>query len=725
MNINHVMLPDEEEYKPNRNTRLIIILSAATLTLFALAFILLLHTYSKGLPSIYQLTNIEPSISTKIYSLDGQIIKEFYNERRILVPLNRMSPHLIDAVIATEDRKFYEHWGMNIPAFIRAMVVNLWHREFAQGASTITQQLARTLFLTREKTIPRKIKEILTAIKLERNYSKNEILEMYLNQSYFGRGAYGIQASAQTYFNKNADELSVLDCALLVGLLKAPANYSPIENPQMAQTRRNVVLDAMADARKITKQMADSLRQLPLSTSLSDSPTGKAPYFTEMVRQYLETKYGEKQLYSSGMAVYTTLNVELQKEAEKTMFEQLDILQQQMEKTHSLDDTSYTVEIKKPNPQTNHNRSNSSGLGREYKQIQGSLVVLDNNSGDILALIGGKNFDQSKFNRAIQAQRQPGSAFKPFVFTAAIDNGYKVTDIIYDTPIVLIGADGKEWRPENYDKTFSGPMNLREALRISRNLVSIKLLQKIGPKQAIFYASKMGIKSVLQAVPSLAIGTSEVNLLELTSAYSVFPNGGIKVEPRYVLKIVDRYGNILEENSSPQKEEVLNDQTAYVMTNLLQTVVDRGTGAAARWLGFTRPAGGKTGTTDECMDNWFVGFTPQITAGVWVGYDDKTVIGRDITGASTALPIWTKTMLKAHENLPVENFSPPAGIAYRTVCLESGLLATDKCPDVAQEVFVEGNEPERTCDLHPSRGTPSTDKTKSKAEKKGKEQLHF
>jgi penicillin-binding protein 1A len=712
--------PEESTYYVRRKSAVFLVSLAAFLILILLLFLELLNTYNKGLPSFSQLTNIEPSLSTKIYSADGNLIKEFYTQRRILVPLKQMPPYLVNALLASEDRKFYSHWGIDLTGTARALTTALLRLRNIQGASTITQQLARTLFLTMDKTMSRKIKEALTAIKLERTYSKDEILEMYLNQIYFGQGAYGVQAAAQVFFSKDAKELSLPECALLVGVLPSPNRYSPFKDPDLALSRRNSVMKAMKDFGKLTKAEYDSLKALPLQLKPSSLRMGSAPYFTEMVRRYLEKKYGEKDLYSSGLVVYTTLNFKLQEEAEKIMLEQLEVLQKEMEKTHSLDDSNYTVEVV-----DSLAPAKDKSIRRAYKQMQGSLVAIDNNTGDILAMVGGKDFEKSKFNRAIQAQRQPGSAFKPFVFTAAIDNGYKVTDIIYDTPIVLIAGDGKEWRPENFDKTFKGPMNLREALRISRNLVSIKLLQKIGPEQAVFYASKMGIKSPLQAIPSLAIGTSEVNLLELTSAFSVFPNGGIRVEPRYIAKIVDRYGNTLEESSSPQKEEVLSVQTSCIMTSLLQTVVDRGTGAAARAMGFSRPAGGKTGTTDECMDNWFVGFTPQITTGVWVGYDDKTVIGKDVTGATTALPIWTNFMLKAHEGLPVENFQEPTGIVHKIVCTESGLLATDKCPSIVEEIFVQGNEPEKTCDIHPSKNPPSPDKIKSRTEQKKKEELHF
>ena len=666
-----------------------------------LAIIIAYNTYKKDLPSLAQLHNIEPSLVTKIYSADGKVIKEFYTERRIVTPLEKMSPHLIDALLSTEDRRFYQHWGVNLLSNLRAFWVSFWSGERIKATSTITQQLARTLFLTPERTISRKIKEVLTSIKIERNYTKEEILEFYLNQCYFGKGAYGVQSASQLYFGKNVEDLSISESAILIGIPKNPSRYSPLTNPDLALKRRNVVLESMKDFGKISKQLADSLKSLPLEIHPTPTPLGEAPYFTEMVRQYLEKNYGEDALYRGGLSVYTTLNSELQKVAEDALLKELKTRQKNMEKTHTLRDTSYTVMV-----------MDSSGekplRKRAYKQIQGALLAKDNRTGDILALVGGKDFIQSKFNRATQALRQPGSGFKPFVYTAVIDNGAKPTDIMYDTPIVLIGEDGKEWSPHNFDEIFRGPVTLRRALAKSINVISAKLIQKVTPEQAIFFASHMGISSSLSPYPSLALGTSEVTLWDMVTAFSVFPNGGIKVEPRYILKITDRYGKILEENRFPKREEVLSAQTAYIMTTMLQSVIQRGTGFGARVKGFTRPAGGKTGTTDNCSDNWFNGFTPQITAGVWIGYDDKTVIGHNVTGASTALPVWTEFMMKAHENLPVEDFEAPPGIYFKAVCLESGLLATDKCPRIILDVFTEETAPTEYCNIHRSKGLPDT-----------------
>ena len=678
------------------------ILLAVVILIFTLLTISLAKaykTYKKDLPSLAQLHNIEPNLSTKLYSADGKLIKEFYTERRTLIPLKEMPSYLVDALLAAEDRKFYSHWGIDLTGTARALTTALLHLKKIQGASTITQQLSRTLFLTPERTLTRKIKEALTAIKIERTYSKDEILEMYLNQCYFGEGAYGIEAAAQVFFSKDAKDLNLPECALLVGVLPSPNRYTPLKYPDLALGRRNSVLKAMEDFGKLTKAEYDSLKAFPLKLKPSSLKTGLGPYFSEMVRQYLIDKYGEKSLYSGGLLVYTTLNSDMQRTADEIVKSQLALLQKNFESSHTLKDKDYTtVAVDTLNGKVKKRRV--------FKELQVALVALDNQNGNILAMAGGKDFTKSEFNRAVQALRQPGSAFKPFVWTAALENGFNPTDIIYDTPVVLQAGDGTEWRPENYDNTFRGPMTLREGLRISRNIISVKLVQKITPEQAIKYAHQLGISSYLAPYPSVALGASEVTLLELTDAYSVFPNGGVRVEPRFFLQIKDRYGKILEKNTQVKKQEVLDPQTAYVMTSMLQTVIDQGTGYAARLWGFDRPAGGKTGTTDEYMDTWFIGFTPQITVGVWVGFDDKTTLGKHGTGAEVALPIWTEFMKFATSKMEASGFQKPEGVFLRTVCLKSGLLATSRCPDTATDYFTDKSEPKEYCNLHPWKDLP-------------------
>jgi penicillin-binding protein 1A len=674
------------------------------LILAALVFILLILViyrtyiiYQKDLPSFESLHNIEPSLKTRVYSADGTLLQEFYNENRALVPYDKIPRKMVDMLMAVEDREFFNHWGVHLRRILQVFFSDVLRMERAKGTSTITQQLARMLFLTRERTIERKIKEALTAVKLERTYSKEEILQMYLNQYYFGRGAYGISAAAKAYFDKSVDDLTVNDCALLVGLLKAPSRYSLSDSTELAARIRNRSLYSYYDWGKITKQEYDSLKVLPLELKSPKETTGKAPYFTEMVRQYIYDKYGEDALYSGGLKVITTIDWPLQSRAEEELSRKLDTMQAFYERRYGINNPTYTYLVTDSGKKDYYPH-------RVFKEINGAAVSIRNETGDVIVLIGGKSFAESKYNRAVQAPRQPGSAFKPFVFTAAIDNGYHPSDIFFDNSIVLEIPGTKEWRPQNFDDEFMGEMTLRDGLRLSRNLIAIKLLLKVSPEQVIFYANRLGITSPLRPVASLAIGTSEVRLIEITSAYTVFPNGGIKVPYRYILKIYDRYGNLLEDNSAIQKEEVLSSQTAYIMVNMLQSVVDNGTGHAARTLGFVRPAAGKTGTSDNFTDNWFVGFTPQITTGVWVGFNDRTSIGKNQTGSANALPIWTSIMATAHDTIPITDFTVPDGIVFADICLKSGKLATDRCHDVRREVYKAGDVPTETCPLHPSKG---------------------
>jgi len=660
--------------------------------------------YQKDLPSFAKLHNIEPSLKTKIYASNGTLLQEYFNENRILTPYIKIPNHMIDMVMAVEDREFMNHWGVNIKRIVSAMVINITRWRIAQGASTVTQQLARMLFLNRKQTIERKIKEAMTAVKLERAYSKEEIIQMYLNEYYFGWGAYGIAAAARTYFNKSVEELSIGDCAFLVGLFKGPSRYSAkvFENPESAVRIRNRSLNSFYDWGKITEAEYDSLIQLPSGINPPVEQPGRAPYFTEVIRKYLLATYGEKALYSGGLKVISTLNWDLQQVVETEVKKKLDSLQAWLERKHKPTNPTYTYAI----PDTSDSLADPlTDSIRVYQQIQGASVSIENATGNVLALIGGKSFKETKWNRAVQSLLTPGSAFKPFIYTAAIDNGYNPADLFYDNSIKLKIPGAPDWRPHNYDSKFLGEMTLRDALRKSRNLISVKLVLKIGPEQAIFYAHKFGITSTMQPYPTLAMGATEVRPIELISAYTVFPNGGIKIPYRFITKITDRYGNILEDNAVVQKDEVLSAQTAYIMVSMMQSVMQPGgTGQRARWMGFTRPAGGKTGTSDNWCDNWFVGYTPQITTGVWIGFDSKISIGRRQDGSRNALPVWTAIMKAAHDSLPVVDFEIPDGIVFADVCLESGELATDRCEKVRNEIYREENVPIETCPLHPSAG---------------------
>ncbi|MEA3296344.1 MAG: PBP1A family penicillin-binding protein [candidate division Zixibacteria bacterium] len=700
------MVTKQSKYHSYRMRNLIVAVLIIGFVLMVVAGYKTYRVYQSDLPSFEQLHNIEPSLKTKIYDRNGFLLKEFYTENRALTPFKDIPPKLINMLLASEDHEFYDHWGINVRRVIVVAVSNLMRWRRAAGASTITQQLARMLFLTREKTFERKIKEALTAIKLERTYSKEEILEMYLNQYYFSRGAYGIAAASHLFFSKGVSELTTNDCAILIGVLKAPNVNSPFNNLDKALKARNRVLHSYYSWGRTSLELYDSLRSEPIVINPPEEKSGIAPYFTETVRQHILETYGESVLYSGGLKVFTSLDVDLQKEAEQAIYKKVDSLQARIERYYDLDNPTYTEFL----PDTLDDLGDSIPT---YRKVQGAFVAIDNSNGDVLAMVGGRSFEETKFNRVVQSELQPGSCFKPFVYTACIDNGFRTTDIIDDNPIVLEIPGTKEWRPHNFDYKFWGPITLRQGIQYSRNLVAVKLLLKIHPEQAIFYAQRMGITTQLDPVPSLAIGSGVVKLIELVSAFSTFPNSGIHIPYRMVHKVVDRYGRILEDNTAVVKEEVLSAQTAYIMVDLMRSVVDSGTGRRSRWMGFTRPAGGKTGTTDNFCDNWFVGYSPQITAGNWVGFDEKISLGRNQDGAKNGVPVWTEFMIAAHDSLPVLDFEEPEGIVHLDVCLESGEIATDRCIKVRNEVFIEGTEPTTTCHLHPSHGLDIVNPTRS------------
>ena len=656
----------------------------------------ILIRFGRRLPSLQELENFRPKLITTVYSADGQVLKRFAEQRREYTPYERIPTQLIDAVVATEGRRFWQHWGLDLSGIFRAALSNLKAGRIVQGGSTITQQLARNLFLSQKVSLERKIKEQLTAIRIERAYSKQEILEMYLNQVYFGHGAWGAQAASRLYFSKDVENLSLNQCATLAGLLKAPTLYSPLDYPLRAIKRRNHVLKRMAELEMISKEEAEEISDQDLELNPQLEEPGEAPYFVEYVRQQLEKKYGSQLLYEEGVSVYTTLNLKLQKIAEKVLLEQLARRQKIAEEQFALQDSLPVDSLR-------------------TRVVQGALVAIDPHNGHILAMVGGRDFKESKFNRATQALRQPGSAFKPFVYTAAVDNGYRPTDLILDTPISLPMPDGTLWQPENYDRIFKGPVTLRQALAESRNVATIQLLMKLTPKVVRHYAQMMGISSPLSPVYSLAIGSSDVRLIELVSAYGVFPNRGIRVEPIAVLSIIDRNGNIIEQREKGREKEVLRASTAYVMTSMLESVMDEGTGRGARlWYGFRRAAGGKTGTTNDFTDAWFIGFIPQMVAGVWIGFDEKIPLGKEhASAAAVALPVWARFMKAACDSLelPVEDFEMPPTVVSLEICTQSHKLATPYCPRKREEVFIRGTEPTESCPLHqgPGKTLPEPD----------------
>jgi len=664
---------------------------------------------SRDLPSLTQLEHYEPELSTKVLSADGKVIKEFFIKKRTLVPLERIPMKMQQAVIATEDRRFYDHWGLNLRAIARALVVDLITLSKRQGASTITQQLARQLYWNLEKKWSRKIQEQLTAIQMERTYTKREILEMYLNHMYFGHGAYGVQAAARRYFGKDVEDLTLDECALLTAVLRRPAYYSPITHPDRAKARRDLVLRVMRTVGYITEEEYQAARRRPIQVlkTSRDEDIGIAPYFTEWIRQQLEDRYGPR-VYTDGLTVYTTLDTRVQACAEAAVRSHLKKLQDDVNKRLKSKNLIKEFIV----PLATNGRDLKSLLAdtafvdsviTSKTAVQVAVVVLDPRDGHILAMIGGRNFNESKFNRAVQARRQPGSAFKPFVWLAAIDNGYTPVDSLLNQPVVMFLETGDRWAPHNYDGSTGGPTTLREGLRLSLNLIAARLITEVVPPQRVAdYAKQLGLTTPIYPYYSLALGTSEVIPIELTAAYGAIGNKGILAQPFGILKVVDKYGNVLEENQ-PKLRQVLREETAYIMTDMMETVVNRGTGAGVRSLGFYRPAAGKTGTTDEWTDAWFIGYTPQIVASVWTGLDDpKMTLGPGKDGAHAAVPIWARLMKCAHDSLklPVEDFTMPPGVLRVQICRHSKKLATEACPQTEWEVFERRLAPNDYCDIH-------------------------
>ncbi len=608
------------------------------------------------LPSIDAL-DTPSSEATRIYAADGQLIASLYQENRDSIPLSQVPRSLQRAVIDTEDADFYRHHGVSLRAVLRAGFRNVREKGYAEGGSTITQQLARNLFLTSAKSIERKIAELLLAVQVERRLTKDEILERYLNQVYFGQGAYGVETAAQVYFGKPAQDLTLAQSVLLAGLIRAPSHYSPFEHPSRARARMVEVLQRMVDQGDLTpREMAAALH-----TPLHFADKGnagligiRAPYFVSYILPMLRQRYGEEALYKGGLRIYTTLDVTLQAEAEVALRHGIDEAQRRHQTVH-----------------------------------QGAIVVLDPRTGYIRAMIGGYDFQKSKFNRAWQAHRQPGSAFKPFLYTTAIMRGFPLTKMLLDEPIEFAQPGGKVWAPQDFDHTWHGLVTMRYALENSINVASIRLEEEVGPEAVVEVAHRMGIKSRLQPVLSLTLGSNDVTLLEMVSAYGVFANGGVRSAPVAILKVTDWHGKVLEEHV-PLRRIVLSPEVAYLMTDMLKGVMLRGTGTAAN-IGI--PAAGKTGTADDYRNAWFIGFTPYLVTGVSMGNDDDSPMNH-VVGGSVPARIWAAFMKRATADQPKDDWPQPGGIAAQTLCGTSGLLATPGCVRPHSELFVKGTEPE-------------------------------
>ena len=689
-----------------------IILSGAIVVLLFIGFL------SRDLPSLEQLENYDPDLVTRIYSADGKVLNELFVQKRVFVELYNIPAQMQNAVIASEDRRFYEHWGLSLRSVARAIGINILSLSYRQGFSTLTQQLARNLYKTIgfEDSILRKIKEVITAVQIERTYTKDEILEMYLNTVHFGHGTYGVEAATKRFFGKESKDLTVDESALLVGLLPSPASYSPVRHPERARKRRNTVLRLMRDQGYINHSEHAQYRAMTLESINEDPTRGLAPYFTEYVRRLLEKEDEalDINIYRDGLKIYTTLDSRLQSIAEKVILEAIHKSQEKLNNRIINNQEEFELLGHLTIYDEDSVKMMMRGEAQLFKDLRSKLLVqtafvaINPKTGGIIAMLGGRPDYHDQYNRAVQARRQPGSVFKPFVYTTALENGYTVTQQLLNQPVVLNvqNTDGSwvKWKPQNYGGSTGGLTTLREGIRKSLNLISVRIVQQdyAPAEQVKRTAQRMGISTDIRAVDAIALGTSEVIPLELVSAYAAYANKGVYSKPIAITKIEDRYGNTIREYH-PVQYEVLSEEIAYLMTNLMQTVMDRGTGGSARWkYNFTRPAAGKTGTTQGWSDAWFVGFTPQIAAGVWFGVDDYQVsLGKGQDGSKAALPSWANFMRDSHImlELPRVNFQKPDGILVSEICSVSKMRSRKACP-IEKEVYKVGTGPSQKCRIH-------------------------
>jgi len=648
----------------------VMMICITALTVFGVA---IYFYFTHDLPSIETLKNYRPSTITKIFSEDGEVIGEFFYEKREVVSLDRVPNYLIQAFVAGEDARFFQHKGLDYLAILRALFRNIFSGEIVQGGSTITQQVVKSLLLSPEKSFTRKIREAILAYKIEKYLTKDEILFLYLNQIYLGHGAYGVAAAAESYFGKTVEELNIAESAVLAGLPQAPSKYSPYHHPQQAKKRQVYILNRMTEEGFISpsegikaaqnpyvlRREVGAIHELPLQS--------KAFHFVEYIRRYIEEKYGKDALYKNGLQVFTTIDLHFQRTAQEAMEAGLKEIEKR-EKYPSADMPLLP---------------------------ESALVCFDLETGYVKAMVGGRDFKKSQFNRATQARRQTGSAFKPIVYASALDKGFTPASIIVDSPIVFEWGD-KKWKPKNFEGKFSGPTTLRNALTHSVNIVTVKIAQEVGIEYIRDYAQKLGISSPLHHDLSMALGSSSISLYELTKAYAVFANEGDVFKPIFIKKILDRNGNLLEENlplfyakQSFEEGQVLTPQTAFLMTYLLQGVVQHGTGWRARSLG--RPVAAKTGTTDQFMDAWFIGYTPELITGVWVGFDEERSLGENETGSRAASPIWVVFMSKILKDKPIKYFSVPEGMEFMKIDPKTGQVSIGK--EGLLECFREGTGP--------------------------------
>lgn len=765
-------------------------ISLTIISVFIAAVILstIIFVYFLSLPDVRELENYQPIQATRIFDINNKLISEFFNEKRVVVPLKNVPDYLINAIIATEDHRFYKHSGIDIVSIVRAFLKNILAGEIVQGGSTLTQQLAKNLFLSSERTFIRKLKEAILTIQIEMHYSKKEILEFYCNQVCFGHGAYGAESASQTFFGKSASKLNLAEAAYLAGFIQAPTIYSPYKNPKLAKERQLFVLKRVLKSNLIHADEYEKAKQKTVHFAPFRYRQDKAPYFTEYIRKILEKKFDEKTFYESGLSIWTTVDLRIQQIADvnfkkylkeknnflgryepkflekgqtieekiqkeigiaskKELLEYLNggkltwglvkkvaeenavvslgwgvegnlpfdgmkwIKRQEFKDFEEKDKSGfYRFGITKATDALAQNhlvRVKISAIDNKKKNIQlelhqeqtlqGAVVAIEPQTGFIKAMIGGHDYAESSLNRAVQTRRQPGSAFKPFIYTAAIDIGQTGARSIVDSPVSFPDASSdKEWAPSNYYGIYYGPVTLRKALSLSLNVASVKLLQEIGVDKAIKYANLLGIKSPLTPNFTLALGTSEVTLLEITSAYSTYANEGIHVEPMAIKMIKDVSGNVLEKYNTIENI-ALKENVNYIMVDMLQAVTKEGTGRYARKI-VGRPIGAKTGTTDNATDAWFIGFTPDLALGVHISFDDRTSMGQHATGEEMTGPIWARIMSDIYGQSEIHDFPAPKNIVFKEIDNRSGLLATPKCKEIVVQAFIKGTEPTKECD---------------------------
>lgn len=733
--------------------------TAAATAIGLIVLFLLWRELDKKLPPVDKLANYQPSVASQVFASDGTLIGEFFFEKRYLVPFESIPVVVRQAFIAAEDAAFYRHRGIDFPSIVRAFLNNLVAGGVVQGGSTITQQVVKALLLTPERSYERKIKEIVLSLRLERQLEKDEIFYLYLNQIYLGSGAYGVAAAAQEYFAKKVDELTLAEAAMLAGLPQAPSRYSPIRHFDRARARQLYVLDRMLAEGFIDRATHDAAVDTPVRLAHEKGPTYQAaPDYVEHVRRALQVRYGERAPYQLGLQIHTAVDLTMQRAAESALADGLKALDRRQrgykgpakhldgdetirlfldERETELDERDLApgrsvdavvmgtsrerltlmigaraavLPVTRMEWATDWNpgrfkvgdvvlvqieKKGSDGLLEvsldQHPEVEGAVLALESGSGYVRAMVGGYDFARSQFNRATQALRQPGSAFKPFIYSAAFDRGFTPASVVIDAPIVFDDWD-RVWKPSNYEHKWHGPTRLRDALTHSRNVISVKLARDVGLPYLTDYLQRFGFARKFPRNLSISLGTSEVTLLELVRSYDVFTTLGRRYDPIFITKITDRAGNVLEEKT-PSFEEALSPQTAYLVTSLMQDVIRRGTGSRAAAL--RRPAAGKTGTTNDAMDAWFVGFTPQLVAGAWVGFDEKKPLGRKETGGRAALPIWLSFMQKALDGKPVTDFPVPKDIVFVNIDRETGLRASPVDGDILLECFRRGSEPQQ------------------------------